>query len=1135
MERMILLLNPAPQQENQLRQFLQDVQDPSSPLYHRWLSPDDFGTRFGASQDDVDSITTWLARHGFRVDRSAHNRLMIQFSGTAEAVLAAFHTEIHSYVIAGRTYYANATDPVIPAAMAPVVRGFVSLHNFPRRMMYRYAGVAQITRSLSRPTPQLNLSDGSHALTPYDFATIYNVAPLWSKGIDGSGQSIAIIGRAWVDISQVAAFRNIFGLPQNQPTVLALGGVLEQGDNEVMEAELDLQWAGAVAKGANVIFVQSGSTNTADGVDLSSFYAVENNVAPIISSSFGGCEPQANGDAFYKLLWSQAAAQGISVFVAAGDNGSAGCDDPSGGVLASGGLAVNAIASTPDNVAVGGTQFNDGENPSAYWTPTTGSNGSSAISYIPEAVWNESSNTPSAKSILAGSGGTSQIFATPIWQTGNGVPSVDPGTADQHHRYVPDVSLNSAGHTPYAACNLGDCIPGTNTSVHLVYGTSVASPAFAGIMALVNQQAGSIQGNPNFHFYPLSHVAGIYHDITTGTNAVPCSAGTGCSAGTMIGFNAGAGFDLATGWGSVDANALVSNWSSISFQGTTITGSVSPTTFQHGTNVTLSASVTASSGTPTGAVSAYVTNGSTTQLGAATLENGSVSGLANGFPGGTGILFFRYGGDGVYGSSTSAGVPVTITPEPSSVTATPSPTNPHAGDPYFYISASVVGQSGVGVATGTVSAQLDGKYITSDTLDRTGSTIVPLNNAPSSPGTYTYTLSYSGDASFNPSSTNVTVTVGKADTTTIARCGQTLVVGTDVQCAYQTVYMVGPGVSGTVQFYDNGVPVGATFPASSIQQTANLGKLTVGSHSLKAVYSGDDNYYSSTSDPTTATVVASGTMQVSIAGFGYSVAPGSPVTVNAYAIPGQQGPNENGTLTLFDGSTPIASYAAPGNFWSISPSFTLNTAVSPMSLGNHVLSAKYSGDSFWPDASSGTFTLQIANPDFTITGLDPTTVTRGASAYLYPTIRGIGGLTGSVNLTCAGAPAESTCSITQSYPIDSTPSVVITTTASHAAMLQRHPGWTRFGGLFAFALLGLSVSVSSRKRKNVLIGIVFVLAIAAGSCGGGGTNSATSSGGGGGTTDLGTPVGTYQLTITGTYGSGATAITHSFPLQLTVK
>ncbi len=564
MERMLLHLTSSAGQETAIESLLAAQHDPTSPSYHQWLTPAQFGQQFGVAQADLNTVTGWLESQGFTVNAVAAGRRSIEFSGTASQVEQAFHTEMHRYSVNGVEHVANSTDISIPSALAPVVGGVVSLHNFRSHPLHKV-----IARH-----PLTDLSGGSNALSPYDFATIYDVAALWNLNFDGTGQTVAVAGRTNINPTDIATFRSTFGLPGNNTQVVVNGtnpGIVSS--DEETEADLDVEWSGAVAKGATIKFVVSASTNSSDGVDLSDQYIVNNNLAPVLSLSFGGCEAQnGSSNSFYNNLWQQAAAQGISVFVAAGDSGSAGCDldyssTRSGAdntAPASHGFGVNGLASTPYNVAVGGTEFNDSASPSTYWNTSNGSgNESSARSYIPEVVWNESSYTVGAanNSLLAGAGGVSELYATPAWQTGTGVPTSDPGASIQHHRYLPDVSLSAAGHDGYLIYQEGQ--------LELVSGTSASTPSFAGLMAIIDQYSSGRNGNPNTRFYPLAtQYPSLFHDVTSGTNAVPCVGGSpDCSStrtsttGVMTGYSAAPGYDLASGLGSVDAYALALKWS----------------------------------------------------------------------------------------------------------------------------------------------------------------------------------------------------------------------------------------------------------------------------------------------------------------------------------------------------------------------------------------------------------------------------------------------------------------------------------------------------------------------------------------------------------------------------------------------
>ncbi|MEQ1945554.1 MAG: S53 family peptidase [Bryobacteraceae bacterium] len=572
-ERAQLVLEGTPEQQASLEKLLRDQHDPSSPNYHRWLTPQEFGERFSPAQADVDAITAWLTSHGAKVEHIANGRRSIEFSGTAGQVEELFQTEIHSFESQGEIHVANATDVALPSAVAAVSPGLVSLHNFQLKAKYHRKSAALASSAQEMPanltSPEFNSSAGSHYLSPYDFATIYNVLPLWNTlHVDGTGQSIAISSRSNINLADVTKFRAKFGLPGNNTEIILNGndpGIVSSTGDDV-ESDLDAEWAGAIAKGATIKLVVSKSTNASDGIDLSSGYAVDNNVAPVLSLSYGDCEARLGSfSSFYNSLWQQAAAQGISVIVAAGDSGSAVCDDPSSRNPARRGFAVDGLASTPYGVAVGGTQFNDTPSLSKYWAPTNdASTLASALGYIPEATWNESAYggaLNSVNNLYAGGGGVSSIYATPSWQVAPGVPTVDPGTTSQHHRYLPDISLAAAEHNGFLIMN--------NGAQFIVSGTSAGAPTFAGIVAMLNQYTGMPQGNPNPRLYAMANsVPQAFHDILTGNNAVPCSTGTsGCtgpaftaSVATMGGYSAGPGYDLATGLGSVDAYNLVTNW-----------------------------------------------------------------------------------------------------------------------------------------------------------------------------------------------------------------------------------------------------------------------------------------------------------------------------------------------------------------------------------------------------------------------------------------------------------------------------------------------------------------------------------------------------------------------------------------------
>ncbi len=590
MDHMLLQLQRSPEQETELEQLIDSMHDRNSPNYQRWLTAQEFGQRFGLAQEDLNTITDWLKSQGFTVNAVYPNGVLIDFSGTAGQVAAAFGTEIHRLSVNGQQHIANMSNPKIPSALAPAVKGVVSLNDFmPHPMM--------------KPHTNYTFSSGGstyYALVPGDLAKIYNFTPAFAAGYTGTGQTIVVIEDTNVySTSDWTNFRSEFGLSSytsgSFTQVHPGSNCRNPGTNgDDGEAILDAEWASAGAPNATIELASCKDTSTTFG----GLIALQNLIngsspPPIYSISYGECEAEngATANAAYSSAYQQAASEGLSVFVSAGDEGAASCDaDLSNSTH---GIGVSGFASTQYNVAVGGTDYADtydGSN-STYWSSTNSNTYESANSYVPEIPWNDScasvliatiegysttygssgfcNSTVGKEDFLttaSGSGGpsgcatgkastsgvvsgTCKGWSKPSWQSILGNPS--DGVRD-----LPDVSLFAAngvwGHY-YVFCwsdtrEGGTSCSGAPSTWSGAGGTSFSSPIWAGIQALINQKKGAKQGLPNSRYYTLasseygtggssscnsSNGNGvgstcIFYDVTLGDMDVNCSGTHNC-------------------------------------------------------------------------------------------------------------------------------------------------------------------------------------------------------------------------------------------------------------------------------------------------------------------------------------------------------------------------------------------------------------------------------------------------------------------------------------------------------------------------------------------------------------------------------------------------------------------------------
>jgi len=724
--RMLLVLTRSTQQEADLQTYLQSVQNADSPAYRKFLTPDEFGARFGVSDADLQAVQTWLTTRGFTVNKVSRGRTAIEFSGTVGQLQSAFHTSIHSYLINGVSQLSNSIDPQIPAALSPVVAGLASLNSFRPKAHFIRGPSGFYNAATHTITPSYTIGDTTNGYTiflgPADAATIYdtpttlNATPP-ATTYNGTGVTIGIAGDSNVNITQIANYRSTFGVVANPLTVVVDG--TDPGENgDAIEAYLDTEVSGGIAPGANVILYTAADTSLNAGLFLAIQRALDDNQADILNVSFGGCEAiqGTSGNQYIQNLWQQAAAQGISVTVSTGDSGSAGCDDPNSEYVANQGLAVNGLGSTPYNIAVGGTDFDVlySKFPSSFTQyvdlTNTLPNHRSALAYIPEEPWNNSTgintnvagNKPlsfffgSAQydNIVGGGGGISTVYPVPSWQS-----TFATGTA----RNLPDVSFLAANGfygALWGLCTdmdqdsngnpLTDCAApttGNNFNLTGVGGTSASAPAFAGMLALLKQKTGARLGQADYALYQLakSNYSTVFHDVATGDNSVNCQIGSpNCSINAagfsfLTGYNAATGYDLASGLGSVDAAQMLTSWSSVTFTATTsslqLNGGTAALNITHGQSVTVADSVTSTGGTPAGTIALVdslspANNPNSEGFAGFTLASGSATGTTTALPGGSYNVSAHYGGSSTFGQSDSNSIPVTVAAESSTTSLT---------------------------------------------------------------------------------------------------------------------------------------------------------------------------------------------------------------------------------------------------------------------------------------------------------------------------------------------------------------------------------------------------------------------------------------------------------------------------------
>jgi subtilase family serine protease len=1159
MNHLQLVLQRSPAQEAALEAYLADVQIKSSPNYHKWLTPQQFGELYGPNDADIQTLTAWLTNHGFTVNKVSNGRTFIDFSGSAAQVQGAFNTSIHSYKANGLNFYANTSDPKIPSAFASVVVGVAHLNNIPLKPTLVRGKAAKYDSQAHHFVPVAGTSgvhpdytvtipnNGSYLFTvPADAATIYDTPNSFNANFSGgtsytgTGVTIGIMGQSDIDATLVQNYRQLFVGDTKAPVISNLDGVGDVSGDDT-ESYLDNEVAGGLAPGATIHFYTASAT-TDNGVLTSAEYAIDvDNTIDILSLSYGACElyNTTSGNSQLNALWQQAAAQGITVLVSTGDSGSAGCDNPNTEQYATGLLAVNGLASTPYDIAVGGTDydvlalgtFSDYVNDSSAGDPTTFYR--TALGYIPEATWNDStfpnltvsqnvllsySQVQGTDNISAGSGGASNCsvntttnfvgtctsgYPKPSWQTGSGVPN------DQV-RDVPDVAL-LAGDGLYGAlwticdgsANGNDSAdnPGTANCVadstgdfftNGVGGTSAATPAFAGILALVVQKTGQRQGQAAPILYSLfASTPSVFHDVTTGNNAVGCTTSATTTANCVenaagfdfeTGFDTNAGYDLATGLGSVDATLLVNDWTSAasSLFVANVAATPSATTITTADPLTFTVNVTplATAGaTPTGSV--VVTDGVYTSPsfaltnGAATITipaNTLVANAADTFtisytPTGT---TFAPASDFVVIAITQAVVPsITVSGQSISIsapggagTSTISVTPAGGFTGAVNLTCAVTGPAG---ATSLPTCSLAPTSVTIAGTTAATSVLSLATTATTTAGSYTATVTGADAATGKVTgSAPIAVTVLGA-TPSLAVSGQPVTITLPNQTTGLSTVTITPGGGFT----------GAVNLACSITSPSGAISPPICAFS-----------------PTSVTVASTAAVTSSL-----NVAASTTTSVGAYTMNVTATDAATGKITASDSIPLTITGTAATETISFTPAQATATVSSPGQSGTATLNVtgNYTGGKI-------AFTCMLA------------TAPSGAATAYNPACSVAG-------LTTANGVAATTATFTTTAPTSSA--------LSYPKTNQQGKHWyTAAGGAALACILFFGIPARRRGWRSMLGLLVFLVTMAGVGCGGGSSNN-----GGGGTT--GTTTGTYTYTVVGTDSANST-VTTTTPATITL-
>jgi trimeric autotransporter adhesin len=1073
-----LVLSRSLQQEAALERFMAEQLDPHSPNFRKWLTPDQFGKLYGPSDSDIQTLVTWLQSRGFTVQPVPAGRVSIAFSGSVSQIESAFHTEIHSFNAHGEEFLSNISNPSIPSALAPVISGISQLDTIrphPHSVRGRTGTYdAQQKHFVSAdnyasvPTPFLTTGSGTSydlyvvagdAATIYDTPNGLNANFHTGTSYTGSGVTIGIGGDAVIQGTTVADYRTLFVGDNKQPTIsnftsgpaTCTDATSTTCDQD--EAYLDNEIAGGLAPGATIHFYTAA--NLSNAIEQ----AISDNTVDIFSLSFGECEAAmtTSENQIINDWWQQAAAQGIAVTVSSGDSGSAGCDNDNTETVAKYGLQVSGFASTPYNIAVGGTDFIGLTAGFAGYVNSPSSNSAgnyyrTAITYIPESTWNDSTTTDTTISanvpyvdsstgktnIVSGGGGASSCstntntstvltnctsgYAKPSWQRGAGVPS--DGVRD-----LPDISLlagNGFDAASWLVCTddtgtvsgvniTANCTAQSNGSFYFFGfgGTSTSTPAFAGILALVQSsipgtpRLGQIANKTLYDLYNGPHASAVFHDTTVGNISVPCTSGTpNCTKNTagsyfLTGYNTGTGYDLATGLGSVDASQLITYWSTATGPNTpTISVNLSASTITNTQPLTVTGSVTGSAGTPTGSVT--LTSGTYTSPVATLSSSGgySIAIPASSLNVGTDTLTITYSGDPNYATATATAT-VTVNGLTPTMTVTPSSTN-QAANVALTVAVQVSGSGASPTGTVTLSS---GSYSTAAQTLSSGSYTFSLPAGTLGAGTDAINISYSGDTTYSSLTGSATVTLTKA-TPTVSITSYPTSVGPTTTLLNVGVYVAGGAAAptGSVTLTDsNGYNGGVCTPVGTQSPTActyniPISSIPNGTDTLTASYSGNSVFNAAT-----------GTLAVPVHIYTPTMAVIAPATVSTgstlqmtFTVAGTAG---NPTPTGAIGISGLQSYQGAGCTLS-NGTCTATFAPGTFNSGTDNISVAYSGDSYYVSISQVVSIVVTKSTPAVTVSPSVTSASANSSITVKATVTGgaAGTPTGYVSLSGPGYP-----------------------------------------------------------------------------------------------------------------------------------